>query len=150
MDGHHAVRHAAHPNRRRMLIGSGLALAGLAAATPLALAALPENGPAGRAAPDGPMRFDEVYRGRRIQGWTEPVAHHGPGGGEHHRSGGHGHDRHGGGARVLVDGRDLHLMRNADGSWISVVNHYQTYDDLRALARGAVDALDGAALIPLA
>ncbi|MFD7258612.1 tyrosinase cofactor [Streptomyces sp. NPDC059874] len=78
---------------------------------------------------------DEVYQGRRIQ-ITQ-------GGGGHH--GGH----HSAGLpTVRIDGRELHVMRNADGSWISVVNHYETYSDPRSLARAAVRELQGAALVP--
>ncbi|WP_406208405.1 tyrosinase cofactor [Streptomyces sp. NBC_01017] len=80
-----------------------------------------------------PTPFDEVYKGRRIQG--------GP------ASGG-GHEHHGGGYAVLVDGVELHVMRNADGSWISVVSHYDPVPTPRAAAGAAVDELQGAALLP--
>jgi hypothetical protein len=79
-----------------------------------------------------PQAFDEVYQGRRIQG--RPAA---PGG--HH---------HGAGYAVFVDGVELHLMRNADGTWISVVSHYDPVPTPRAAARAAVDELQGAALLP--
>lgn len=39
-------------------------------------------------------------------------------------------------------------MRNADGSWVSVVNHYQTFPDPVAVVRAAVRDLQGAALAP--
>ncbi|MGW4565844.1 apotyrosinase chaperone MelC1, partial [Streptomyces sp. NPDC004561] len=78
--------------------------------------------------------FDEVYKGRRIQG--RPSA----GGGHHHE--------HGGGYAVFVDGMQLHVMRNADGSWISVVSHYDPVPTPRAAARAAVDELQGAPLLP--
>ncbi|MCS0606405.1 tyrosinase cofactor [Streptomyces sp. LP11] len=78
--------------------------------------------------------FDEVYKGRRIQG--RPAA----GGGHHHE--------HGGGYEVFVDGVRLHLMRNADGTWISVVTHYDPVASPRAAARAAVDELQGAPLLP--
>ncbi|MFF8268621.1 tyrosinase cofactor [Streptomyces sp. NPDC016562] len=85
------------------------------------------------AAPAGTV--DEVYQGRRIQ-----IT---PGSGGHH--GGH----HAPGLpTVRIDGRELHVMRNADGSWISVVNHYETYPDPVLLARAAVRDLQGAALVP--
>ncbi|MEU9104251.1 tyrosinase cofactor [Streptomyces xanthophaeus] len=78
---------------------------------------------------------DEVYQGRRIKITA--------GGGGHH--GGH----HSPGLpTVQIDGRELHVMRNADGSWISVINHYETYSDPRSLARAAVRELQGAALVP--
>ncbi|MFD9880399.1 tyrosinase cofactor [Streptomyces alboflavus] len=75
-------------------------------------------------APGGPG-FDETYRGRRIQG--EPTTgerEHGPGG-----------------WRVTVDGQPLGLMRRADGSYLSMVDHYQSYATPLAAARGAVDEL---------
>lgn len=75
-------------------------------------------------APGGPS-FDETYRGRRIQG--EPVT----------RGGEHGH----GSWRVTVDGQPLGLMRRADGGYLSMVDHYQSYASPLAAARGAVDEL---------
>ncbi|MFF4029438.1 MULTISPECIES: tyrosinase cofactor [Streptomyces] len=75
-----------------------------------------------------PESFDEVYRGRRIQGRST---------GGHH-----------GGYRVTVDGVELHVMRNADGTWISVVSHYDPVPTPRAAARAAVDELQGAQLLP--
>ncbi|MFF7356524.1 MULTISPECIES: apotyrosinase chaperone MelC1 [Streptomyces] len=81
-----------------------------------------------------PDTFNEVYKGRRIQG--RPMS----GGGHHHE--------HGGGYEVLIDGVPLHLMRNADGTWISVVSHYDPVRTPRAAARAAVDELQGAALLP--
>ncbi|MFF4212131.1 tyrosinase cofactor [Streptomyces sp. NPDC001796] len=79
-----------------------------------------------------PEAFDEVYLGRRIQG--RPLA------GGHH---------HGAGYGVFVDGVELHVMRNADGSWISVVSHYDPVPSPRAAARAAVVELRGAPLVPL-
>ncbi|AWW41181.1 MULTISPECIES: apotyrosinase chaperone MelC1 [Streptomyces] len=80
-----------------------------------------------------PEAFDEVYNGRLIQG--RPVAR----AGRHH--GGAGYEVH-------IDGAELHMMRNADGSWISVVNHYAPVPTPRAAARAAVDELRGARLVP--
>ncbi len=87
-----------------------------------------------------PESFDEVYQGRRIQG--RPAQSGGHGGGSAH--GGH----HPAGYQVHVDGRELHVMRNADGTWISVVNHYETFANPRAVARAAVVELQGSALAP--
>ncbi|QTD96345.1 apotyrosinase chaperone MelC1 [Streptomyces cyanogenus] len=84
--------------------------------------------------PTTPDSFDEVYKGRRIQG--RPAS----GGGHHHE--------HGGGYAVFVDGVQLHLMQNADGTWISVVSHYDPVPTPRAAARAAVDELQGAPLLP--
>lgn len=107
---------------------AGLALAGSAgAATPRAAA--PAAGPA-------PAAFDEVYQGRRITGGPSH-------GGGHH--GGH----HGGGYSVTIDGEELHVMQNADGTWISVINHYDPVATPKAVARAAVRELQGAPLVPL-
>ncbi|MFC9126561.1 tyrosinase family oxidase copper chaperone [Streptomyces sp. NPDC057099] len=78
----------------------------------------------GRDAPGG-TAVTETYRGRRIGvAWTPP---HGPAGqGRWH---------------VTVDGRPLHLMRRADGTWLSMVDHYCSYRTPLEAARAAVDAL---------
>uniref|UniRef100_A0AAU2K0W7 Tyrosinase cofactor n=1 Tax=Streptomyces sp. NBC_00049 TaxID=2903617 RepID=A0AAU2K0W7_9ACTN len=78
---------------------------------------------------------DEVYKGRRIQISQDGGGHHGG----HHSAGL---------PSVRIDGRELHVMRNADGSWISVVNHYETFSDPLSVARAAVRELQGAALVP--
>ncbi|MEU8621916.1 tyrosinase cofactor [Streptomyces sp. NPDC048623] len=106
---------------------AGLALAGPAAAAP---ANGPVNGPAST-----PDSFDEVYLGRHIKGSAS--AH-----------GGH-HGDHGGGYTVTIDGAELHVMRNADGTWISVITHYDPVATPRAAARAAVRELQGAPLVPL-
>jgi hypothetical protein len=42
-------------------------------------------------------------------------------------------------------------MRRADGSWISMVDHYESYPTPLAAARAAVDVLDpGTHLLPAA
>jgi hypothetical protein len=69
--------------------------------------------------------FDEVYRGRRIQGFSDP-----------------GED----GVAITVDGTPLPVMRRVDGSWISTANHYQPYTTPLATARGAVDVIGQAQL----
>ncbi|MFG2867336.1 tyrosinase cofactor [Streptomyces sp. NPDC048338] len=118
--------------RRRVLgvaagaAASGIALAGSAAAAP---GAAPTAVPA-------PASFDEVYQGRRIKGGASH-------GGGHH--GGH----HGGGYSVTIDGEELHVMQNADGTWISVINHYEPVATPKALARAAVRELQGAPLVQL-
>ncbi|MFD7559851.1 MULTISPECIES: tyrosinase family oxidase copper chaperone [unclassified Streptomyces] len=78
---------------------------------------------------------EEVYQGRRIRITQDGGGHHG------------GH--HGAGLpTVRIDGRELHVMRNADGTWISVVNHYETFADPLSLARAAVRDLQGSELAP--
>lgn len=49
-------------------------------------------------------------------------------------------------AGVRIDGRPLHVMRRADGSYLSVVNHYESFPTALATARAAVDDLGGAQL----
>ncbi|KUO07465.1 apotyrosinase chaperone MelC1 [Streptomyces sp. DSM 15324] len=113
---------------RRRALTAATALAG---ATVLAVPAARASAPSRDH--DAPAAFDEVYKGRRIQG--RPSS----GGGHHH---------HGGGYSVSVDGVELHVMRNADGTWISVVSHYDPVSTPRAAARAAVDELQGARLLP--
>ncbi|MGX1273991.1 apotyrosinase chaperone MelC1 [Streptomyces phaeoluteigriseus] len=138
---------------RRRALTTAAALAAAATATATGTAAAHPADAAPSASPDS---FDEVYKGRRIQGRpTAGGGHHGGGqhdGGQHggggHGGGQHGGGGHGGGYAVFVDGVELHVMRNADGSWISVVSHYDPVPTPRAAARAAVDELQGARLLP--
>ncbi|MFD9031745.1 tyrosinase family oxidase copper chaperone [Streptomyces sp. NPDC059567] len=68
--------------------------------------------------------FDEMYGGRRIQ--ARPTS--------------------AGVQEVLVDGRPLHLMRCADGGYLTPIDHYQTYPTPLAATRAAVDELGSAPL----
>ncbi|MGW0813930.1 tyrosinase family oxidase copper chaperone [Streptomyces viridiviolaceus] len=69
--------------------------------------------------------FDVTHGGRRIRGvWTSAR-----GAAEDGRW------------HVTVDGRPLHLMRRADGTWLSAVDHYCSYPTPLDAARAAVDAL---------
>ncbi|MFF3837553.1 tyrosinase cofactor [Streptomyces sp. NPDC001930] len=120
---------------RRRALGVAAGAAGAAAGLALAGSAL-ADAPRAAAPAAGPASFDEVYQGRRIQGGP---AH----GGGHH--GGH----HGGGYSVTIDGEELHVMQNADGTWISVINHYEPVATPKSLARAAVRELQGAPLVPL-
>lgn len=109
--------------RRHLIVVAATAVLGAAGAfRVLRGPAEDERGRPG--APGGPA-FDETYRGRRIQG--EPTTDgdvHGPDG-----------------WRVTVDGKPLGLMRRADGSYLSMVDHYGSYATPLAAARGAVDEL---------
>ncbi|WP_344488707.1 tyrosinase family oxidase copper chaperone [Streptomyces enissocaesilis] len=107
------------------------------------------NGPANGPAP-APERFTETYRGRHIQGTARGPA-------PVRRTGGAAaHPGHAGDAmtvaalpddvEVRIDGRPLHVMRRADGSYLSVVNHYESFPTLLAAARAAVDELGDAQL----
>ncbi|GAA2619704.1 MULTISPECIES: tyrosinase family oxidase copper chaperone [Streptomyces] len=49
-------------------------------------------------------------------------------------------------AGVRIDGRPLHVMRRADGSYLSGINHFQSYATPLELARAAVDELGTAQL----
>ncbi|MFB8393388.1 apotyrosinase chaperone MelC1 [Streptomyces yangpuensis] len=119
---------------RRQALGTtagALTVLGLtAAATGVATSAA-----ATPAAPTPQGTVDEVYQGRRIQITAGAGGHHGG----HHSPGQ---------PTVRIDGRELHIMRNADGSWISVINHYETFTEPRLLARAAVRDLQGAPLVP--
>ncbi|MGW1373548.1 apotyrosinase chaperone MelC1 [Streptomyces sp. NPDC002446] len=152
------------PTRRQVLHVSAAAVAGAALAAPAAFAdtraARPADGhghAAGAGPADGheiPEPFDELYQGRHIEGW--PAEEGGAHGGGHQSHGGRPEqpsgqaDPHEGMDFVVrIDNDDLHVMRNADGTWISLVNHYETFTTPRALARAAVRALQGADLVPV-
>lgn len=49
-------------------------------------------------------------------------------------------------AGIRIDGRPLHVMRRADGSYLSEVNHFQSFGTPLELARAAVDELGTAQL----
>ncbi|PAK22580.1 tyrosinase [Streptomyces sp. alain-838] len=89
--------------------------------------ARPEPHAAGSAGSAGSAAFDEIYRGRRIRG-ARAVAGHAVAAGAWH---------------VTVDGRPLHLMRRADGGWLSMIDHYRSYPTPLDAARAAVDELGG-------
>ncbi|WP_145501468.1 tyrosinase family oxidase copper chaperone [Streptomyces sp. CFMR 7] len=102
-------------------------------------AAAPARGP-GRttAGAAGAEEFAEMYRGREIRGGVSvlvPAA--GPGGGAHHAEPV---------AEIRIDGRPLHVMRRADGTYLSDVTHYESFPTLRETARAAVDELGTARL----
>ncbi|MFF9085532.1 tyrosinase family oxidase copper chaperone [Streptomyces sp. NPDC014991] len=116
-----AAAGAGRPSRREMargLLASGAALA----LAPVVAASRPTS-PAGGT---GDGSFDETYRGRRIQGVLMPAA---------------GHRAAGGDWRITIDGRPLHLMRRADGTWLTMVDHYTSYRTQLEATRAAVDGI---------
>ncbi|ATW51553.1 apotyrosinase chaperone MelC1 [Streptomyces peucetius] len=123
--------------RRRFLRGGTAALAALAVAGTTASVLDAESAPVNRTGQGRSPRseagepFDETYKGRRIQGWPT----------------GHGHHGTGSSYRVLIDGTELHVMQNGDGTWVSLIDHYEVFATPRALARSAVDNLAGADLV---
>ncbi|MFE1176188.1 tyrosinase cofactor [Streptomyces sp. NPDC058773] len=153
------------PTRRQVLYGSAAALTGAALAAPAAFAsthaARPADGnghaaghahTAGHEHPGGhqmPEPFDEVYQGRHIEGWPADDDGSPSGGHKSHHTGRAAGPHEGMGFVVRIDNDDLHVMRNADGTWISLVNHYETFTTPRALARAAVRELQGADLVPV-
>ncbi|MFD9543931.1 tyrosinase family oxidase copper chaperone [Streptomyces sp. NPDC060022] len=95
----------------------------------------------GRGRPPGPERFAEMYRGRDIRGTATALV---PAGGEAATG------RTGAVAaiatQVSIDGRTLHVMRRSDGSYLSTVNHYESFPTLLETARAAVDEIGTAQL----
>ena len=129
------------PMTRRRVIRTGVATVAAVSGTTAALRPIltahqqpaaggPGTGAVGALAPPhapgaAPVLFDEVYRGRRIQGFPDE-----------------GEDA----VAITVDGVPLQVMRRVDGTWISVANHYQPYPTPLATARGAVDVIGRAEL----
>ncbi|SFE30960.1 Tyrosinase co-factor MelC1 [Actinacidiphila alni] len=125
--------------RRRVIrrgLGTVAAVSGTAAALrPMLTAraggdatALAEPPAAVEAAPvpgAGAALFDEVYRGRRIQGFSSAGD---------------------AGVDIRIDGRALGVMRRVDGSFISMANHYQPFPTALGTARAAVDQIGRAQL----
>lgn len=113
------------PERRtRRELGRLLFASAAVALTPVVTASRPSR--SAELPPDTDTAFDETYRGRRIKGapmslgglTALDVAWH-----------------------VTVDGRPLHLMRRADGTWLSMVDHYGWYRTPLEATRAAVDEL---------
>lgn len=144
---------------------------GAVAATGGALAPVLLGKPDGRSGPQdrdavGPERFSELYKGRDIRGTVTTVVPAGeqpdpgtrpwsgtqPHAGAQAYAGTQPHPGQSGPAAadghldVRIDGRPLHVMRRADGSYLSAVNHYESFPTLLETARAAVDALGTAQL----
>ncbi|MFI8945213.1 tyrosinase family oxidase copper chaperone [Streptomyces sp. NPDC053750] len=112
--------------RTRRDMARGLRACALAAALAPALTAMwpecPQSLPGSAARDTG---FDVTHRGRRIRGVRTPARGPAEDGRWH----------------VTVDGRPLHLMRRADGTWLSMLDHYCSHRTPLEAARAAVDAL---------
>ncbi|MGV9454730.1 tyrosinase cofactor [Streptomyces sp. NPDC003635] len=115
---------------RRDVLRGLFAAAGALALAPVVAASRPAaqdrgaDRASGRDNP-GEIAFDETYRGRQIRGIYTSAG------------GTFGADEW----HVTVDGVRLHLMRRADGTWLSMVDHYRSYDTPLEAARAAVDEL---------
>ncbi|MFD4728408.1 tyrosinase cofactor [Streptomyces seoulensis] len=109
------------PSRREVTRGLLASVAALGLA-PVVAASRPLP-PAGSAED---RAFDETYCGHRIQGFLVPAATRRADQGEW---------------QITVDGRPLHLMRRADGTWMSMVDHYTSYATPLDAARAAVDEI---------
>ncbi|WP_018348412.1 tyrosinase family oxidase copper chaperone [Longispora albida] len=119
---------AAGTSRRTILQAGLLATTGLAVAAAGAYQVFTGEDKAEAAVP-APGTFDETYRGRRITGQQAPAVHS--------LSGGH----HGYGPVIHIDGHELHVMANGDGTFTTSVNHYESFRTPREAARRAVDTL---------
>ncbi|MGY4967375.1 tyrosinase family oxidase copper chaperone [Streptomyces sp. 900105245] len=153
-----------HPTRRKALLTGTMAVAGAAFVSQTGIAtAKPERRDTGHATHadrpsvpkgntmDEPEAFDEIYLGRHIQGWPAHDEHTGhPGNHRGNRSRRLSDE----GSSLMefvvrIDDEDLHVMQSVDGTWLSVVNHYQTQRTPQEVARAAVRDLNGASLVPL-
>jgi len=93
------------------------------------------SGRPGRFSNEAAASFDEMYRGCRIRGFKDPMCGT--------RSVGAARAASAGSWRITVDDRPLHLMRRADGGYLTMIDHYQSYPTPLAAARGTVDELGG-------
>ncbi|MFJ5773445.1 tyrosinase family oxidase copper chaperone [Streptomyces sp. NPDC093094] len=110
---------------RRDVMRGLLASAGALALAPVVAASRPVHRERPDDARPGGEAFDEVYQGHHIRG-VRNLPGRTFGDGEWH---------------VTVDGRPLHLMRRADGTWLTMVDHYASYPTPLEAARAAVDEL---------
>ncbi|NEB36028.1 tyrosinase family oxidase copper chaperone [Streptomyces sp. SID14515] len=103
----------------------------------------PGTGPAATTAKESTTEeFAEMYRGREIRGTATVVV----------PAGAPDDDRVAVAAEpvteIRIDGMPLHVMRRADGTYLSDVRHYESYPTLLETARAAVDELGAARLAP--
>ncbi|MFD8464629.1 tyrosinase family oxidase copper chaperone [Streptomyces cyaneofuscatus] len=141
-----APRGARGPSRRIVLrTAFTAAVAGGTAAVLLPVhdnepgtASAPAKGPGHTAA--AAEEFAEMYRGREIRGSVTVLVPAGEAGG-----GAGAHDTEPV-TEIRIDGRPLHVMRRADGTYLSDVTHYESFPTLREAARAAVDELGTARL----
>ncbi|MGW7456144.1 tyrosinase family oxidase copper chaperone [Streptomyces sp. NPDC054787] len=109
---------AAAPLTRRALLRTAFTAAVLAGTAAVLAPVLRARGPRQTLTP-APLAEEETYRGRHIAVDD---------------------------AGVRIDGRPLHVMRRADGSYLSGINHFQSFPTRLELARAAVDELGTAQL----
>jgi hypothetical protein len=110
-------------SRRAALRGAALAIAVAPAGVGLLLAT-PES-----QAAENTERVDEIYKGRHIVGVGLSPAGVQP--------------------TLQIDGVELHIMANANGTYTTALNHYQGFHSVRDAAYAAVDELNGAELLPM-
>ncbi|MFD6276454.1 tyrosinase family oxidase copper chaperone [Streptomyces sp. NPDC060209] len=133
---------APRPARRAVLrtVFTAAALAGTGGAlAPVLLQGQESGGRTQERDAVGPERFSELYKGREIRGTVTAVV---PAGGQPYAGDAVAAPDLG----VSIDGRALHVMRRADGSYLSTVNHYESFPTLLETARAAVDELGSSQL----
>ncbi|MFD5205110.1 tyrosinase family oxidase copper chaperone [Streptomyces sp. NPDC058375] len=141
------------PSRRTVLRGAFTAA--VVTGTAGALLPLLDSDPAAEARPapaPGPgsgsgsrattEEFAEMYRGREIRGTATVVVPAGASDDDRVEVAGEPV------TEIRIDGRPLHVMRRADGTYLSDVRHYESYPTLLETARAAVDELGSARLAP--
>ncbi|MFJ6793327.1 tyrosinase family oxidase copper chaperone [Streptomyces sp. NPDC091268] len=115
---------AAAPLSRRAVLRTAFTAAVCAATTAALAPVLRARRPRQTLTP-APLAEEETYRGRHIAVDLATAA-------------------------VRIDGRPLHVMRRADGSYLSGINHFQSFETPLELARAAVDELGSGRLAPAA
>jgi hypothetical protein len=123
------------------VFGLGVVAGTAAALAPVLRAGRPKTGgPAPGTAEAASGGFDEMYRGRHIRiggGSTGATAA---------SVSSHSRLSPEPASGIQIDGRPLPVMRRADGSYLSSVNHYESFPSLLEAARAAVDDLGGGRL----